>query len=323
MVAHAIFAKFGKGGGRMKPISDPKPNRWPEGKRMAFVITVDFFDAAGILTQEPRMAGREKSLSVWQYGARRGVDRMLALFDELGVKSSWFVPGCVAQEHRALVQRIHAAGHEIGNASFGCENFDVLSLAQQQDSLLRTQSTLADITGTAPTGFRSPFGNWAPGFTRHLADAGIAWSSSWRGDDLPYFHPRTEPAPPLIELPLHYELEDEPYFSFNLYPPVPVGQPRIASYREVLGNWRQDFAGFRRFGLCLPLRLHPEIIGTAGRIDMLREFLAGVLAHDDVWTATGQEVAAWWRSQHDGNPAGHPVDVFSPLHATHETPVTP
>jgi peptidoglycan/xylan/chitin deacetylase (PgdA/CDA1 family) len=291
---------------------------------MAFVITVDFFDDAAILVQEPRMAGREKSLSVWQYGAKRGVDRLLGLFDELGVKSSWFVPGTVARAHAELVARIHSAGHEIGNASFGCENFDTLSLAQQNDSLAAAQAVLADITGERPTGFRSPFGNWAPGFTQHLRDAGIAWSSSWRGDDLPYFHPAAigpdmsaasaSSAAPLVELPLHYELEDEPYFSFNLFPPVPVGQPRIASYREVLGNWQQDFAGFRRFGLCMPLRLHPEIIGTAGRIDMLGEFLTGVLAHPDAWVATGREVSAWWRSQRSANEPKHPVDILSPLH---------
>lgn len=295
--------------------------QWPSGKRMAFVVSVDFFDTSAILTQEPRMAGREKSLSVWQYGARRGVDRLLQVFDEFKLSTSWFVPGRVALEHRALVQRIHAAGHEIGNATFGCEDFDRLSLAQQRDSLRSAQVALTEATGQAPAGFRAPFGNWAPGFTQHLREAGIAWSSSWRGDDRPYFHPATDAwAPPLVEVPLHYELEDEPYFTFNLYPPVPVGQPRIASYHEVLANWLQDFAGFRRLGLCLPLRIHPEILGTAGRIDLLRGLLGTVLSHDDVWVTTGRELAAWWCSRYAGNEVGHPVDVFSSFHQPSPTP---
>ena len=287
--------------------------KWPHGKRMAVVVSVDFLDTHAILTQEPRMAGREKSLSVWQYGARRGVDRLLQVFDEFKLSASWFVPGRVALDHRALVQRIHWAGHEIGNASFACEDFERLSLAQQRDSLRSAQAALTDVTGAAPVGFRAPFGNWAPGFTQCLREAGIEWSSSWRGDDRPYFHAGAS-GPPLIEVPLHYELEDEPYFTFNLYPPVPVGQPRIASYREVLANWRQDFAGFHRFGLCLPLRIHPEILGTAGRIELLREWLSTVRSHDDVWVATGREVAQWWRSQHHANEPGHPVDVLAPLH---------
>jgi peptidoglycan/xylan/chitin deacetylase (PgdA/CDA1 family) len=284
---------------------------WPHGKRMAVVVSVDFLDSHAILTQEPRMAGREKSLSVWQYGARRGVDRLLQVFDEFELAASWFVAGRVAIEHRALVQRIHLSGHEIGNATFACEDFERLSLAQQHDSLRRAQAALADATGEAPVGFRTPFGNWAPGFTRHLREAGIEWSSSWRGDDRPYLHPPAGDMP-LIEVPLHHELEDEPYFAFNLFPPVPAGQPRIASYREVLANWRQDFAGFHRLGLCMPLRIHPEILGTAGRIDLLRELLVTIRSRDDVWLATGREIAHWWRTQHRENEPGHPVDVLAP-----------
>jgi peptidoglycan/xylan/chitin deacetylase (PgdA/CDA1 family) len=300
------------------PTSRPK---WPQGKRMAVVVSVDFLDTHAILAQEPRMAGREKSLSVWQFGARRGVDRLLKVFDEAKLAASWFVPGRVAIEHRTLVQRIHQSGHEIGNATFACEDFGRLGLAQQRESLRTAQAALLDATGVAPVGFRAPFGNWSPGFTRHLREAGIEWSSSWRGDDRPYFHPPAgSSAAPLVEVPLHYELEDDPYFSFNLYPPVPVGQPRIASYREVLANWRQDWAGFHRFGLCMPLRIHPEILGTAGRIDLLRELLATVRSHDDVWVATGREIAQWWRTQYHENEPGHPVDVLAPLHQTHPEP---
>ena len=293
----------------------PNPIHWPDGKRMALVVTVDFLDTCGILAQEPAMAGREKSLSVWRYGAKRGVDRLLGVFDEFKLRTSWFVPGRVAHEHRSLVQRIRAAGHEIGNTGFAAENFDTLSLREQIESFEKAQVALTQIVGVQPLGFRSQFGNWAPAFADVLRQRGIRWSSSWRGDDRPYFHPRPEASSqPLIELPLHYELEDEPYFTFNLYPPVPVGQPRIAAYREVLANWRQDFAGFRRFGLCLPLRIHPEILGTAGRIDLLREFLDTVQAHDDVWLATGREVAQRWRTQYHGNEPGHPVDVLARHH---------
>jgi peptidoglycan/xylan/chitin deacetylase (PgdA/CDA1 family) len=294
------------------------PQRWPGDHRMALLLTVDFFDDAAILTQEPRMAGRAKSLSVWQIGATRGVDRLLHAFDEAQVRTSWFVPGVVAQRHAGLLRRIHAAGHEIGNVTWACENFDALTLAAQRESFVRAQAAIADVTGQAPIGFRAPFGNWAPGFTDVLADAGIQWSSSWRGDDRPYFHhqPNAAHEQRVVEIPLHYELEDEPYFSFNLFPPIPVGQPRIASYREALANFKQDFDGFHRFGLCLPMRIHPEILGTAGRIDLLRDFIAHAKSRGNTWIAQGHEVAAWWKSRHEANEPGHPVDVFAPHHTT-------
>jgi peptidoglycan/xylan/chitin deacetylase (PgdA/CDA1 family) len=284
--------------------------RWPDGARMAVVVTIDFNDVHDIVAREPSTAGREKTLSVWRYGARRGVDRVLDILEKHRVAASWFVPGRVAEEHRGLVREIHGAGHELGNNGHACEIFDKLSLAEQRESFSRGHAMLADAIGEAPVGFRSASGNWAPGFADTLRAAGIRWSSSWRGDDLPYFH---EPngAVPLVELPLHYELEDEPYFAFNLYPPVPPGQSRIAGYRDVLGNWLQDFAGFRRYGLCYLLRLHPEMIGTTGRIELLDALLGELRGHSDAWFATGREVARWWASTQPPNGPGHPVEIFA------------
>ncbi|WP_438392880.1 polysaccharide deacetylase family protein [Caballeronia sp. DA-9] len=290
-------------------------SRWPQDARSAVVVTVDFNDEHGILMQEPRIAGREKSLSVWRYGAKRGVDRVLDALEEFDVRSSWFVPGRVAETHSELLARIAGQKHEIGNIGYVCENFDALTLGQQKDVFTRGQAALEHVTGRRAEGFRSFTGNWAPGFADFLRDEGVTWSSSWRGDDLPYLHlPDTDAVltkPPLVELPLHYELEDEPYFAYNLSPAVPVGQPRIPSYREVLANWKHDFAAFHRFGLCFVLRLHPEIIGTAGRIDVLRELLAHLRSHNDVWIATGAEMAAWWRERVTRNESGHPVEVYA------------
>ena len=284
--------------------------RWPDGARMSVVVTIDFNDTHDIVAREPATEGREKTLSVWRYGARRGVDRVLDMLDKHRLKASWFVPGRVAEDHGGLVRQIHGAGHELGSNGYRCEIFDGLDLAQQQEAFARGHAALADVIGTAPTGFRSASGNWAPGFAEVLRAAGIRWSSSWRGDDLPYFH---EPAAGtrLVELPLHYELEDEPYFAFNLYPPVPPGQSRIAAYRDVLANWLQDFAGFRRYGLCYLLRLHPEMIGTTGRIGLLDELLGELRRHPDVWFATGGEVADWWLATQPPNAPGHPAEVFA------------
>ena len=280
---------------------------WPEGYRCAVVLTVDYNDIHGILTQAPEVAGRDKTLSVWRYGTQRGVARLLGLFKELGVCSSWFVPGIVAEENPALIQAIQDDGHEIACAGYRHQDYDALDLVAQIDDVAKGCETLGRLTGKRPVGFRIPAGNGAPGFIGALKDQGIRWSSSWRGDDLPFAHPT---APAVIEVPLHYELEDEPYFAFNLSPAVPPAQSRIASYSHTLGNLQMDFAGFHRFGLCYVLRLHPEIIATPGRIGVLRELIEGIQQHDDVWIATGAEVAQWWADSAAPAAEDHPASVY-------------
>jgi len=280
---------------------------WPAPYRCAVVITIDYNDIHGILTQAPEVAGRDKSLSVWRYGSQRGVERLLGLFEELGVRSSWFIPGIVAEEQPAHIRAIQAGGHEIACAGYRHQNYDNLTLEEQKAALAQGCQALEALTGERPKGFRIPAGNWLPGFTEALHEAGILWSSSWRSDDLSFAHPT---APQVIELPLHYELEDEPYFAFNLSPAVPPAQSRIASYSHTLGNLQMDFAGFHRFGLCYVLRLHPEVIATPGRIGVLRELLEGIQQHDDVWIATGAEVAQWWDDNGRAMTADHPAAVY-------------
>jgi polysaccharide deacetylase family protein (PEP-CTERM system associated) len=48
-----------------------------------------------------------------EYRAEASTDRLLAMFDEYGIKSTFFVLGWVTKKSPALVRRIHAAGHEI------------------------------------------------------------------------------------------------------------------------------------------------------------------------------------------------------------------
>ncbi|MBP2169983.1 hypothetical protein J2125_003175 [Erwinia toletana] len=279
--------------------------RWPQGQQSAVVLTIDFNDIHGILTQTPAVAGRDKTLSVWRYGTLRGVDRLLKLLAEKNVRASWLVPAIVATENPAVFARIVAAGHEIACSGDRHQNFDTLTLEQQIACVRQGCDQLAAAGGARPVGFRTPAGQWKPGLAAALSEAGIRWSSSWRGDDLPYFHPATR----LVELPMHYELEDEPYFAFNLSPAVPPGQSRIASYQQTLENMKLDFRGFHRFGLCYVLRLHPEIIGTAGRIGLLGELLDFIAGHQQVWMASAAEVADWWQTQPDNLPE-HPAEIF-------------
>ena len=104
---------------------------WPAGKRCAVVLTVDYNDIHGILTQAPEVAGRDKTLSVWRYGTQRGVERLLGLFRELGVRSSWFVPGIVAEENPQHIASILTDGHEISCAGYRHQDYDTLDLPAQ------------------------------------------------------------------------------------------------------------------------------------------------------------------------------------------------
>ena len=120
---------------------------WPKGYRCAVVLTVDYNDIHGILTQAPEVAGRDKTLSVWRYGTQRGVGRLLGLFEELGVSSSWFVPGIVAEENPEHIRAIQAGGHEIACAGYRHQHYDNLNLIEQSAEIAKGCEALTALTG--------------------------------------------------------------------------------------------------------------------------------------------------------------------------------
>ncbi|MFG2662261.1 polysaccharide deacetylase [Streptomyces sp. NPDC048425] len=289
--------------------------RWPNDARAAVMISVDHDADLALLSGAPAIADRGKTLSVGRYGTDRGIDRLLSLFAELAIPTTWFVPGRNAERHPAAVRRIAASGHEVACHGDAHEDFQTLTLNAQIRAVRDGADRLRQVTGAPVRGFRTPAGEWKPGLGARFADAGLDWSSSSPGDDLPYRHPGTGG---VVEIPVQYELEDHQYFFFNLEPPFPTGQSRIAPYAHVLGNWTQEFAAHHRYGLCYVLRLHPEVTGTPGRIGLVRELITHIQAHPDVWLATGSQITDWWRTNHPVNDPGHPADLFARLRSEQE-----
>ncbi|WP_285249290.1 polysaccharide deacetylase [Pseudarthrobacter sp. efr-133-R2A-89] len=298
----------------MRFTQEPPAGRWPWANRCAFVVTVGFEAELSVLAAAPDAVDRAKSLSVGQYGATRGVDRLLAELGRTGTTASWFIPGANLGTYPRQVEAVAAAGHELANMGWALEDMGLQTLPEQLDSIGRAQDAFEALLGVRPQGFRAARGSMAHGLPAELLDLGFTWSSSWHGDDLPHFHAGS--AAGLVEVPRHHELDDFPYFVFNLDPPIPKGSPRIASSREVLRNWILEFEAYRAEGLCFVLTLHPEIIATPGRIGMLREFLDHVHGYGDVWHATGGDVARWWWDTAAPNSPSHPAEIFHSL--THE-----
>ncbi|HEV7323399.1 MAG TPA: polysaccharide deacetylase family protein [Ensifer sp.] len=279
--------------------------KWPEGKRSAVLISVLFDDGMDAVAAAPDLVQRSKSFSVWKYGAQRGVERLCRTFASSDIAASWFVPGQVAEEHAALLKDVAAAGHDLESHGWAFERHDCLPSAQSLELLKRSRDALGRISGRAATGFRLPAGNWPQGFDRLLSDAGYGWSASLNGDDVPYLHPSC-----LVEVPVHVELEDRPYFQFNFAPAFPKGQSRIPSYDGVLHNWIAEFDAYRRFGLCYVLQLRPEWSGTPGRISLVEDLLAHIRGFDDVWIATGAMIADWQQENGSQPPPTHPLNVY-------------
>ncbi|WP_454818573.1 polysaccharide deacetylase family protein [Labrys neptuniae] len=232
------------------------------------------------------------------YGPWRAVPRLLGLLEDYSLAATFFIPTWVVEHWPARCEAILRAGHEIAYHGHRHEVFIDCTLDQQLEIMHRSATVFKERLGTAPVGFRTPSGDWSPQTAALLRDFGVVYSSSMRGDDRPYFHPSPDGKPGLVEIPARWDIDDYTALAYFEDPDFPAGLDRISDFRVVERNWRAEFEGFHRDGLCWTTIFHPKVSAKPGRLTILRGLFEAIRAHDDVWIARCHEVAQWWLDQH-------------------------
>jgi len=270
---------------------------WPKGKKSAAMITIELDGEFIWLLIDPTNINRPKTLSMGTYGLFRGLDRMLSSLKERNITATFFVPGIMVERYPDQIKQVAEAGHEIALHGYEHENFGLLTPEQQKEAVKKGVAAIEKVTGKKPAGFRLPEGNMTPETLAILNDAGFVYDASMVDDDIPYQTLIDGKPVPMIEIPMHWEMQDFPYFAFNFFPPFPLGECRIANYSEVMDIWLSEMKGYDEFGLCYVIKFDPQTIGTPARIEMFDQVLDEIVARD-MWIATGTEIASFYKKQY-------------------------
>ena len=259
---------------------------WPGGAHAACAITFDVDAESAILAVDTRYAARASTMSHQAYGPKVGVPRLLGVLERAGVHATFFVPGFTARRYPDTVRRIVAAGHEVGWHNDLHEPPYSLSEDEERTILARGAEVLGPLTGERPRGYRAPWWELNERTPELLAAAGFAYDSSLMDDDVPYR--LATPAGALIELPVHWSLDDWEQYAFL---PEPDIGSQIELPAKVLELWTGELDAMRDEGCLLVITMHPFLSGRPARAKMLGEFLARVRERGDVWLARAGEIA--------------------------------
>jgi peptidoglycan/xylan/chitin deacetylase (PgdA/CDA1 family) len=238
-------------------------------------ITVDVDGEAGLPGGGAGWEHRLSSRSERRYGLARGLPRVLAVLAEHAVRATFYVPGVTAERHPDEIRAIVDAGHEIGHHGHSHRRPDTLGAAEQREEVVAALGVLTALAGAAPTGYRAPGWELTPPTLACLEALGFASDSSLMERDDPY-----RLAGGLLELPVHWTLDDAPHFAHATDP------------EPLLRAWVAEVDDAARYGGHRTITLHPEILGRPHRADVLRRVLdhcvssaASVVAHGDVVAA--------------------------------------
>lgn len=267
--------------------------KWPDNANCAAMITMNLDAEFFWLGLSPDCVDRPKTMSMGQYGMKRGLDRVLDVLDKYGVKATFFVLGKVAEAYPEKIKEIIKRGHEIAYHGYEHVNYASLTADEQRESFRKGIKLFQEKFGVTPKGFRVPEYEMTAETFGILNEFGFKYSSSMFGDDRPYFV-NTSDNKKLVEIPIQWELYDFPYFAFNYTPAMPIGQARISNITHVLESWKGEFNGYYKYGLCYVAQFEPQTIGTPGRIKMFDELLEYITRMGKVYFATGSEMADFW-----------------------------
>ena len=116
-----------------------------------------------------------------EYVLNQGMPRLLDLYDQYGVKATFFYTGHIAKLYPEVVRMAHNRGHEVGSHGLTHEvdkAFDVLSPDEQLSHLKQSKKILEDIIGEEVISFRAPAARVDKEFPMILSEAGFKIDSS-------------------------------------------------------------------------------------------------------------------------------------------------
>lgn len=103
---------------------------------------------------------------------------LLDMLEEYGIPATFFLLGKNASYYPAIVARMLASGHEIGNHSWSHPNLKQISTDRQTEEIVSTDNTLRDL-GASPLYMRPPYGSFDDRTVKIAEDLGLSiilWS---------------------------------------------------------------------------------------------------------------------------------------------------
>lgn len=225
--------------------------------------------------------------SVFEYGSRRGVWRILNVFAEFDVKISVLAVAHALEQNPVLARACIERGHEIVSHGYRWIDYGEVEEAVEREHLETAIRLLRDLTGAHPLGWMT--GRPGPN-TRKLVmeEGGFHYDRDSLADELPYWV--EGPHGPHLVIPYSYETNDN---RFNENSGFATADHFFHYMRDAFDTlYQEGLAGSPKL---LSIGLHDRLIGRPGRIQGLVRLLEHMRMHDRVWFCRGIDIANHWR----------------------------
>lgn len=286
---------------------EPPNPLWPGGAQIAvsFVLNIEEGGENNVLhgdessetflsemIQAPAFRDRHLSMeSLYEYGSRAGVWRILRLFADRGLPLTVFAVARALEANPAVATAILDAGHEVAGHGLRWISYQDIDIDTERAHLTEAVRILTEITGRAPLGWYT--GRDSSNTRRLVVEhGGFLYDSDSYADDLPSWVMVDGTA----HLVVPYTLDTND-MRFATAQGFNTGEQFLTYCRDAFDVL---YAEGRTAPKMLSIGLHARIIGRPARFAALQSLVDYITSHDAVWVCRRVDIARHW------------VDTFAP-----------
>jgi putative urate catabolism protein len=232
--------------------------------------------------------------SIYEYGSRAGVWRVLREFENRGLPLTVFGVGMALERHPEVAQAFVELGHEIACHGYRWIHYQSMPESIEREHMQRCIAVITALLGVHPKGWYT--GRDSPNTRRLVVEEGqFLYDSDYYGDDLPFWTQvelRDGTVKPHLVVPYTLDTND-----------MRFATPQGFNTGDHFFSYLKDafdvlYAEGDEAPKMLSVGLHCRLIGRPGRFAALQRFLDYIQRHDRVWVCRRVDIARHWVQHH-------------------------
>ena len=286
----------------------PPDPKWPGGARVAVNFVVNYEEGGencilhgdegseGVMTDMPghptATADKRRNLmveSIYEYGSRAGIWRLMRMFGDRNLKFTVFAIGMALERNPEAARAMADAGHEMATHGYRWIDYaDVPEEVEREHIRLAVQAGIAT-TGSRPLGF---FQGRTSANSLRLAveEGGFVYSADSYADDLPYWV--EVGGTPILVVPYSLDVND---MRFTMVQGFNSGEQFYTYMKDAFDLL---YAEGETAPKMMSVGLHPRVVGRPARGQALARFLDYLLTQEKVWICRRIDIARHWIEHH-------------------------
>ena len=288
----------------------PPQAHWPNRARIAVQFVLNYEEGgescvlhgdthseiflSDIIGAQPFAARHMSIESLYEYGSRAGVWRLLREFRQRQLPLTIFGVGMALERHPEVVQAFVEDGHEIACHGLRWIHYQDMDPGEEREHMQQAIALHTRLTGAPPLGWYT--GRDSPNTRQLVVEAGgFEYDSDYYGDDLPFWTSVSTAdgqSKPHLVVPYALDTND---MRFAIAGGFNAGEQ---FYQYLKDAFDVLYAEGGKTPKMLSIGLHCRLAGRPGRFRALQRFLDHIQSHERVWVTRRIDIARHWKQTH-------------------------